>query len=66
MATVISDTPDGPVETDLEALTEDQLRMLAGEGVEEAQRLWLQRRGAGPGDWTERASNQMGRRRGQA
>ena len=70
MATVISDTPDGPVETDLATLSDDQLRMLAGAGVEEAQLLWLARRAvttdAGGQDWQSKMEARMRGARGQA
>lgn len=66
MATLISDTPDGPVETELEQLSEDQLRSLMVAGSDEAMALWVARRGrVEPSDWAQRAADRMGRR-GQA
>lgn len=66
MATLISDTPDGPVETELEQLSEDQLRSLMVAGSDEAMALWVARRGrVEPADWAQRAADRMGRR-GQA
>lgn len=68
MATLISDTPDGPIETELEQMSEEQLRSLMVAGSEEATRLWVARRGRvepAP-DWQQRMADRMGRARGQA